>query len=83
MAKLCFFNREHLAVGFGEEVWSLKHPNSSSEEPKLRDKVSSTENMLTAACVGFGTEIGEEVEGPSMWVGKGVPIWVEDECNLL
>jgi len=45
--------------------------------------VSSTENMLAAACVGFGTEIGEEVEGPSMWVGTGVSVWVEDERNLL
>jgi len=75
------------AVGFEEEFWSLKHLNSPSEaveESKLRDKeVSSTENMLTAACVGFGTEIGEEVEGPSMWVGRGTSIWMEDECNLL
>ena len=54
------------------------------EESKLRDKeVSSTENMLAAAFVGFGTEIGEEVEGPSMWVGRVVSIWVEEECNLL
>ena len=78
------FNRERLAVGFEEEFWSLKHPNSPSEESKLRDKVvSSTENMLAAAGVGFGTKIGEEVEGPSMWVGTGVSIWVEDERNLL
>ena len=43
------------------------------EESKLRDKeLSSTENMLAAACVGFGTKIGEEVEGPSMWRGRGV-----------
>jgi len=39
--------------------------------------------MLAAAGVGFGTKIGEEVEGPSMWVGTGVSIWVEDERNLL
>jgi len=39
--------------------------------------------MLAAAAVGFGTQIGEEVEGPSMWVGRGVSIWVEDERNLL
>jgi hypothetical protein len=45
--------------------------------------VSFTENMLFAAGVGFGTEIGEEVEGPCMWVRRGVSIWVEDECNLL
>ena len=45
--------------------------------------MSSTENMLAAACVGFRTEIGEEVEGPSMWVGRVVSIWVEDERNLL
>jgi len=84
MAKLSSFNRECLAVGFEEEFLSLKHQNSPSEESKLRDKeVSSTENMLAAACVGFGTEIGEEVEGPSMWVGTGVSVWVEDERNLL
>ena len=54
------------------------------EESKLRDKeVSSTENKLAAACVGFGTEIGEEVEGPSMWIVRGVTTWVEDEGNLL
>ena len=47
--------------------------------------MSSTESMLAAAAaaVGFGTLIGEEVEGPSMWVGRGVSIWVEDERNLL
>ena len=54
------------------------------EESKLRDKeLPSTENMLTAACVGFGTEIGEEVEGPSTWIGRGVAIQAEDEGNLL
>jgi len=54
------------------------------EESKLRDKeVSSTENMLAPACVGFGTEIGKEVEGPSMWIGRGVSIQVEEEGNLL
>jgi hypothetical protein len=53
-------------------------------ESKLRDKeVSCTENMLAAACVGFGTGIGEEVEGTSMWIGRGVSIQVEDEGNLL
>jgi len=87
MAKLSSFNRKRLVVGFEEEFWLLKHPNSPSEaveESKLRDKeLSSTENMLVAACVGFGTEIGEEVEGPSMWVGSGISIWVEDEHNLL
>jgi hypothetical protein len=70
MAKLSSFNRERLAVVFEEEFWSLKHPNSppeAVEESKQMDKeVSSTENMLASACVGFGTEIGEEVEGPSM-----------------
>ena len=45
--------------------------------------MSYTENMLAAAGVGFGTQIGEEVEGLSMWVGRGVSIWVEDEHNLL
>ena len=68
-------------------IWSLKHLNSPSEaveESKLRDKeVSSTENMFAAACVGFGTEIGEEVEGPSVWIGRGVSIQAEDEGNLL
>jgi len=89
MAKLISFNRECFALGFEEEFWSLKHPNSPSEaveESKLRDKeVCSTENtcMMAASCVGFGTEIGEEVEGPSMWIGRGVSIRVEDEGNLL
>jgi hypothetical protein len=86
-AKFSSLNRERLAVGFEEEFWSLKHPNSPSEvveESKLRDKeVSSTKNMLAAACVRFGREIGEEVEGPSMWIGRGVSVWVEDERNLL
>ena len=66
---------------------SLKQLNSSSEaveEYKLRDKeVSSTENKLAAACVRFGSEIGQEVEGPSMWIGREVTTWVEDEGNLL
>jgi hypothetical protein len=54
------------------------------KEPKLRDKeMSSTEYMLAASFVGFGTAIGEEVEEPSMWVGRGVSIWVEEERNLL
>ena len=87
MTKLSSFNRECLVLGFEEEFRSLKHPNSPSEaveESKLRDKeVSSTENMLAAACLGFGTEIGEEVEGPSMWIGRGVSIRVEDKGNLL
>jgi hypothetical protein len=76
MAKLSFFNRERLALGFEVEFWSLKRPNSPSEaveESKQMDKeVSSTENMLAVACVEFGTEIGEEMEGPSMWIGRGV-----------
>jgi len=80
-------NRERLALGFEVEFWSLKHPNSPSEaveESKQMDKeVSSTENMLAAACVEFGTEIGEEMEGQSMWLGRGVSIRVEDEGNLL
>jgi len=87
MAKLRSFNTECLVVGFEEELLSLKHtnyPSQAVEESKLRDKeVSSKENMLTAACVGFGTEIGDEVEGPSMWIGTGVSLWVEDEGNLL
>jgi hypothetical protein len=72
---------------FVTEFWSLKHPNSPSEaveESKLRDKeVSSTENILAAACLGFGTEIGEEVEGLSVWIGRGVSIRVEDKGTLL
>jgi len=86
MAKLSSLNREHFAVAFKEEFWSLKHlhsPSEAVEKSKLRDKeVSFTENMLAAACVGFGTEIGKEVEGPSMWIGRGVSIRVEDEGNL-
>lgn len=34
--------------------------------------MSSIENMLAPAGVGFGTEICEEVEEPSMWIGRGV-----------
>jgi hypothetical protein len=53
-------------------------------DPYMRDKeVSSIENMLAAACSGFGTEIGQEVEGPSMWIGRGVSVRVEDKGNLL
>jgi len=87
MAKLSSLNRERLAVAFEEEFWTLKHPNyplEAVEKSKLRDKeVSCTENMLAAASVGFSTEIGEEVEGLSMWIGREVLIWVEDEGNLL
>jgi len=37
------------------------------EASKLRDKVVySTENTLAATCLGFRTEIGAEVELPSM-----------------
>ena len=57
-ARLSSFNRECLALGFEEEFWSLKHLNSPSEASNLREKeVSSTENMLAAACVGSATEI--------------------------
>ena len=67
MAKLSSFNTEGLAVGFEEEFWSVKHPNSPSEaveDSKPKDKkVSSTENILAAACVVFGTEIWKEEEG--------------------
>jgi superfamily II helicase len=53
-----------------EEFWSLKHLNSPTEASKLKEnEASSTEKMLAAACVGSVTEIGEEVEGPSMWKG--------------
>jgi hypothetical protein len=84
VAKLSSFNRECLAPGFEEEFWSLKHLNSPSEASKLREKeMSSTENMLAAACVGFGTQIGEDVEGPSMWIGGGDTIRVEERGSLL
>jgi hypothetical protein len=54
------------------------------EDSKPKDKeVSSTENMLAAACVVFGTEIREEVEGPSMGIGRGVSIQAGEEGNLL
>jgi hypothetical protein len=70
MDKLNSFSRERLALGFGEEFWSPKHPNSPSiavEASKLKYKeVSSTANILAAASVRVVTEIGEEVEGPSM-----------------
>jgi hypothetical protein len=39
--------------------------------------------MLAGVCVSFGTEIGEEVEGRSIWVERGVSIWVDDRGNLL
>jgi hypothetical protein len=62
MAKLSSFNRECLALGFEEEFWSLKHLNSPLEASKLREKVSSsTENMLAAVCIGFGTESGTTI----------------------
>ena len=71
MTKLSSSNRECLALGFEEELWSLKHPYSPSETSKLKEKeVSSTENMLAPAGVVFGTE--EEVEGPSMCIVRGV-----------
>ena len=73
MTKLSSFNRECLALGFEEVFWSLKHQYSPLEASKLREKeVSSTENMLAPAGVGFGTETWEEVKGPSMWIGRGV-----------
>jgi hypothetical protein len=74
MAKLSSTNTECLALGFEEEFWSLKHLNSPSEASKLREKeMSSTANMLAAAAgVGFGTDNGEEVEGLSMWIARGV-----------
>ena len=45
--------------------------------------MSSTENMLATAFVGFATEIGEKLEEPSMWVVVVVSICVKDERNLL
>jgi hypothetical protein len=59
--------------------------NSPSEASKLKEKeVSSTANMLAAAAgVGFGTEIWEEVEGPSMWRGIGISVGVDSRANLL
>ena len=84
MAKLGSFHRECLALGFKAEVLSFKHLNSPSKALKLRNKeVSSTENMLATVGLGFGTENWEEVEGLSMWIGRGVSLWVEDRCNLL
>ena len=60
------------AVGFEEEFWSLKHLNSPSEaveESKLRDKeVSSTESMLAAVAVGFGTDC--RGSGGTIYVGR-------------
>jgi hypothetical protein len=62
----------------------VKPLNSPSEASKLKEKeVSFTGNMLAAACVGFGTEMGEEVEGPSMWKGRGDAIWAVERGNLL
>ena len=58
MEKLISFNRECIDLDFEEEFWSLKHLNSPSDASKMREKeVYSTENMLAAASVGFGTEI--------------------------
>ena len=57
MAILSSFNRECLGLEIEEKLWSLKHLNSPSEASKLREEVSSTENMLAAAGIGFGTEI--------------------------
>jgi len=82
MAKLSSFKSELLALGFQEEFLSLKHLYSQSEASKLREmEVSSTVKKLATAGVGFGTGIGEEVEGLSMWVGRGVSIRV-DRGNL-
>jgi len=73
MAKLSSSNTECLALGFEEEFWSLKHLNSPSEASKLWEKeMPSTANMLGAAGVGFGIDIGKEVEGSSVWITKGV-----------
>ena len=59
-------------------------PSQAVEEWKLRDKeVSSTENVFAATCVGFDTEIAEEVEGQSMWIGRGVSTWAENEGSML
>jgi hypothetical protein len=81
---LSSFNRDFLALGFEEEFWSLKHLNSPSEASKLKEQeVSSTENMLDAASVGFDTEIGEEVEWPSMWKGRDDATRVVERGNLL
>ena len=50
----------------------------------LCDKVVfTTENNLALDCVGFGTEIGIEVGGPSTWRGRRVSIWVENGGNML
>ena len=38
---------------------------------------------MMAAGVGFGTEISEEVDGPSTSIGRGVSIQVDDGSNLL
>ena len=45
--------------------------------------MSSIENMLAAAGVSFATEIREEVEGLSVWVGIGVSMRVDNRGNLL
>ena len=72
MARLSSLDRECLALGFEEEFWSMKHLYSPSDASKLREKeVSSVENRLATAGVGFGTG-WEEVEGLSMWTGRGV-----------
>jgi len=84
MAKLSSFQRECLALGFKAEFWSLKDLNSSSEASKLREKrYLPLKNMLAAGGLGFHTENSEEVAGLSMWIGRGVSIWVEDRGNLL
>ena len=58
MAKSNSFDREFLSLGFEEELWSLKHLYFPPEASKLREKeVSSTDNMLAAVGVSFGTEI--------------------------
>jgi hypothetical protein len=58
MAKLSYFSRECLAVGFKEEFWSLKHLNFPSESSKRREKeIPSTANKLATDSVCFVTEI--------------------------
>jgi hypothetical protein len=66
MAKLSSFNRECLAVGFEKEFCSF-HLNYPSEASDLRERrCCFPQNMLAAAGVSFGTEIGEDVEGLSI-----------------
>jgi hypothetical protein len=84
MNKSISFKTECLALGLREEFRAFKLLYSQSQGSALRKKqVFFKENVLAVAGVSFGTTIWEEVEGPSMWVGRGVSLQVDEIGNFL